>query len=178
MRSLWCLPVRLTMMGPQDIIGGTVLSWGENVPEVVATLTLARAGQGTMALAACFAGPVFNLAVRGALSLSLPADGLLDMWPIRPNDADSEPGLVLCLPVEADNERGLQSYCSPSQAMGVQVGLGGPVLLQGAKRGGAGLPVRLTNGILLLGAQSVRADALHLCSVAAGCSPASFSQVQ
>lgn len=58
-------------MGVQDIIGGTVLSWGENVPEVVATLTLARAGQGTMALAACFAGPMFNLAVRGALLLDL-----------------------------------------------------------------------------------------------------------
>ena len=55
--------------GVQDIIGGTVLSWGENVPEVVATLTLARAGQGTMALAACFAGPMFNLAVRGTLLL-------------------------------------------------------------------------------------------------------------
>jgi len=81
-----------------DVLGATVLAWGENVPKVVATLTLARAGQGTMALAACFAGPVFNLAV----------------------------------------------------------GLGGPVLLQGAKTGAAGLPVRLTNGVLLLGAQSVR----------------------
>ena len=38
------------------------------------------------------------------------------------------------------------------------MGLGGPVLLQGAKRGGGGLPVRLTNGILLLGVQSVRAE--------------------
>lgn len=55
----------------QDIIGGTVLSWGENVPEVVATLVLARAGQHTMALAACFAGPVFNLAVCPALCPSL-----------------------------------------------------------------------------------------------------------
>ena len=53
-----------------------------------------------------------------------------------------------------------------------QVGLGGPVLLQGAKRSGGGLPVRLTNGILLLGVQSVRTDApsaVFLCSAAAGC---------
>lgn len=49
--------------------------------------------------------------------------------------------------------------CRLSQAMGAQVGLGGPVLLQGAKRSGGGLPVRLTNGILLLGVQSVRLDA-------------------
>lgn len=52
-----------------------MLSWGENVPEVVATLTLARAGQGTMALAACFAGPMFNLAVSGAMLLGLRAGG-------------------------------------------------------------------------------------------------------
>lgn len=49
--------------------------------------------------------------------------------------------------------------CWPSQGVGLQVGLGGPVLLQGAKRGGGGLPVRLTNGILLLGVQSVRESA-------------------
>ena len=66
-----CSCVSSSSLGAQDIIGGTVLSWGENVPEVVATLTLARAGQGTMALAACFAGPMFNLAVRAALLLHL-----------------------------------------------------------------------------------------------------------
>ena len=40
----------------QDMIGGTVLAMGETVPELVATCTLAAAGQQTMALAACFAG--------------------------------------------------------------------------------------------------------------------------
>ena len=54
-----------------------MLSWGENVPEVVATLTLARAGQGTMALAACFAGPMFNLAVRETLTAGLASCGLI-----------------------------------------------------------------------------------------------------
>ncbi|KAK9805532.1 hypothetical protein WJX72_003632 [[Myrmecia] bisecta] len=46
-----------------DMIGGTILSWGETVPELVATYTLAKAGQGTMAIAACFGGPVFNLMI-------------------------------------------------------------------------------------------------------------------
>lgn len=43
------------------MIGGTILSWGETVPELAATYTLAKAGQGTMALAACFGCPIFNL---------------------------------------------------------------------------------------------------------------------
>lgn len=51
------------------------------------------------------------------------------------------------------------SAAGKARLWGAQVGLGGPVLLQGAKRGGGGLPVRLTNGILLLGAQSVRSNA-------------------
>lgn len=45
----------------QDEIGGTILSWGETVPELVATFTLAKMGHSTMAIAGCFAGPVFNL---------------------------------------------------------------------------------------------------------------------
>lgn len=47
----------------QDEIGGTILSWGETVPELVATFTLAKMGHSTMAIAGCFAGPVFNLMV-------------------------------------------------------------------------------------------------------------------
>ena len=45
----------------QALIGGTILSWGETVPELVATYTLAKMGHSTMAIAGCFAGPVFNL---------------------------------------------------------------------------------------------------------------------
>lgn len=37
------------------------MSWGETVPELVATYTLAKMGHSTMAIAGCFAGPVFNL---------------------------------------------------------------------------------------------------------------------
>lgn len=45
----------------QALIGGTILSWGETVPELVATYSLAKLGHSTMAIAGCFAGPVFNL---------------------------------------------------------------------------------------------------------------------
>lgn len=48
---------------PQSILGATFLAWGETVPDLVAVRSLARAGQGTMALAACFGGAVFNLLV-------------------------------------------------------------------------------------------------------------------
>lgn len=47
----------------QALIGGTILSWGTTVPELVATYTLAKMGHSTMAIAGCFAGPVFNLMV-------------------------------------------------------------------------------------------------------------------
>ncbi|KAI7842959.1 hypothetical protein COHA_003464 [Chlorella ohadii] len=47
----------------QDLLGATVLAWGEAVPELAATLSLARQGQGTMALAAIYGGPVFNVLV-------------------------------------------------------------------------------------------------------------------
>ena len=45
----------------QALIGGTILAWGETLPELVATYTLAKMGHSTMAIAGCFAGPVFNL---------------------------------------------------------------------------------------------------------------------
>jgi sodium/potassium/calcium exchanger 6 len=47
----------------RDVLGATALAWGETVPDLVAVVSLARGGQGTMAVAACFGGPVFNLLV-------------------------------------------------------------------------------------------------------------------
>jgi len=47
----------------RDTLGATVLTWGETIPDLVAVLSLSKAGQGTMAIAACFGGPVFNLLV-------------------------------------------------------------------------------------------------------------------
>lgn len=42
---------------PQDLLGATILAWGETLPDLIATLAVARAGQGTMAIASCFGGP-------------------------------------------------------------------------------------------------------------------------
>ncbi|PSC70828.1 coiled-coil domain-containing 94-like protein isoform A [Micractinium conductrix] len=50
----------------QDLLGATVLAWGEAVPELVATLSLARSGQATMAIAAVFGGPIFNVLIAWA----------------------------------------------------------------------------------------------------------------
>jgi sodium/potassium/calcium exchanger 6 len=47
----------------RDTLGATVLAWGETIPDLVAVVSLSKAGQGTMAIAACFGGPVFNLLV-------------------------------------------------------------------------------------------------------------------
>ena len=47
----------------RDILGATVLAWGETVPDLVAVMSLSKAGHGTMAIAACFGGPVWNLLV-------------------------------------------------------------------------------------------------------------------
>ena len=64
---IWVMPHRfehpdiVLTSGVQALIGGTILSWGETVPELVATYTLAKMGHSTMAIAGCFAGPVFNL---------------------------------------------------------------------------------------------------------------------
>lgn len=59
-----CLSVKSkTENEVQALIGGTILSWGTTVPELVATYTLAKMGHSTMAIAGCFAGPVFNLMV-------------------------------------------------------------------------------------------------------------------
>ena len=40
-----------------------MLAWGETVPDLVAVMSLSKAGHGTMAIAACFGGPVWNLLV-------------------------------------------------------------------------------------------------------------------
>jgi Ca2+/Na+ antiporter len=45
------------------VLGLTVLAWGNSVGDLVADLSVARAGSPDMAVTACFAGPLFNLLV-------------------------------------------------------------------------------------------------------------------
>lgn len=48
---------------PSAILGLTVLAWGNSVGDLVADVAVARAGHPTMAMAGCFAGPMFNMLV-------------------------------------------------------------------------------------------------------------------
>jgi Ca2+/H+ antiporter len=55
----------------QDLLGATVLAWGEAVPELVATMTLARQGHATTAVSAVFGGA--RGWAGGAAAASVPA---------------------------------------------------------------------------------------------------------
>jgi Ca2+/Na+ antiporter len=54
-----------------EILGLTVLAWGNSLGDLVADVSVARAGTPKMALAACFAGPLFNLLMGLGLSLTV-----------------------------------------------------------------------------------------------------------
>lgn len=50
------------------LLGGTVLAWGNCVGDLVADTSMARDGYPAMAVAACFASPLFSLAVGKSAS--------------------------------------------------------------------------------------------------------------
>jgi len=59
-----CLAAVGTIMDlPPAILGLTVLKWGNSVGHLVADVALPKAGQPAMAMAGCFAGPMFNMLV-------------------------------------------------------------------------------------------------------------------
>ncbi|XP_031255411.1 cation/calcium exchanger 5 [Pistacia vera] len=48
---------------PPAILGLTVLAWGNSVGDLVADVAVAKTGHPTMAMAGCFAGPMFNMLI-------------------------------------------------------------------------------------------------------------------
>lgn len=61
---LGCLAVLgVVLKLPPALLGITVLAWGNSVGDLVADIAVAKAGHPAMAMAGCFAGPMFNMLV-------------------------------------------------------------------------------------------------------------------
>jgi sodium/potassium/calcium exchanger 6 len=59
-----CLEALGTLLKlPAAFLGLTVLAWGNSVGDLVADVAVAKAGHPAMAMAGCFAGPMFNMLV-------------------------------------------------------------------------------------------------------------------
>ncbi|KAF5740598.1 cation exchanger family protein [Tripterygium wilfordii] len=59
-----CLAALGTLLElPPQLLGLTVLAWGNSVGDLVADVAVAKAGQPAMAMAGCFACPMFNMLV-------------------------------------------------------------------------------------------------------------------
>lgn len=56
---------------PATILGLTVLAWGNSLGDMVANVSVAKAGKPKMAIAGCYAGPMFNMLIGQGLSLVL-----------------------------------------------------------------------------------------------------------
>lgn len=54
---------------PSTVLGVTVLAWGNSVGDMVSNCAVAKSGKPRMAMAAIYAGPVFNALVGMALSM-------------------------------------------------------------------------------------------------------------
>ena len=55
------------------VLGVTVLAWGNSIGDLVADVVIAKSGQPTMAVAACYSGPLFNMCVGLGLAFALQA---------------------------------------------------------------------------------------------------------
>ena len=56
-----------------QVLGLTVLAWGNSIGDFSTNMAMARKGLANMALTACYAGPVFNLLVGCLLIFVMPA---------------------------------------------------------------------------------------------------------
>lgn len=54
---------------PEALLGGTIMCWAASAGDVAAAMAISRAGAPTMAAAACFGGPVFQLLMGTGVSL-------------------------------------------------------------------------------------------------------------
>ncbi|XP_043713050.1 cation/calcium exchanger 5 [Telopea speciosissima] len=63
---------------PPILLGLTVLAWGNSVGDLVADVAVAKAGQPAMAMAGCFAGPMFNMLVGLGTALVMQT---MDIYP-------------------------------------------------------------------------------------------------
>lgn len=69
---LGCLVTLGVILGLSPaLLGLTVLAWGNSVGDLVADVAVARVGQPAMAVAGCFAGPMFNMLVGLGTALCL-----------------------------------------------------------------------------------------------------------
>lgn len=67
-----------TIFGLQPaLLGATILAWGNSVPDLINNVAMARDGFPSMAIAACFASPLFTLLVGMGGALSYGA------WPLQ-----------------------------------------------------------------------------------------------
>jgi sodium/potassium/calcium exchanger 6 len=53
----------------EAVMGVTVLAWGNSTGDLFADMSISRAGAPSMAIAAVFAGPLFNLLVGTGIAL-------------------------------------------------------------------------------------------------------------
>lgn len=80
--------------------GEQVLAWGNSVGDLVADVVIARAGQPKMAVAGCYAGPMFNMLIGLGLALAIKTTNIYPngyKLPYHPNVPISFGFLFACL---------------------------------------------------------------------------------
>jgi sodium/potassium/calcium exchanger 6 len=109
---LGCLVTLGIILGVSPaLLGLTVLAWGNSIGDLVADVAVARVGQPTMAVAGCFAGPMFNMLVGlgSALCLRTAKD-----FPVG-YQLDHHPGILVAFGFLTLNLLGTLSVVSSSK---------------------------------------------------------------